>query len=234
MYNRKISLCLTNFNRYKETLEAFIQIANDDRISEIVISDDKSDIEIYRQLELAVSFCPKVRLYRNEVNQDCYMNKRQAVSLASNEWVIIFDSDNIISTDFIDKLYSISEWDSKVAYMAAWAQPLFDYRPYSWITFSKRNIAEYIDKPMVETCCNCMNYFVNRYEYLDIWKGDINPYTYDSLYQNYNWFAAGNSMLVVGGMFYTHVVHEQSHYRLNVHKSGNLREEIVSKIKELR
>lgn len=233
MDKRKITLAITTFNRYKETLESFVQVANDDRISEIVIVDDASDIAIYKQLERAVSFSPKVSLYRNEVNLDCYQNKRQAVSLATNEWVIIFDSDNQITTDYIDKLYSISKWDNKTAYMPSWAQPLFDYRPYQGLTLSSKNIAAWIDKPMLETCCNCMNYFVNRYEYLEVWKGDINPHTYDSLYQNYNWFAAGNKMYIVPDMFYTHVVHNQSHYRLNVHKSGNLREELVSKIKQL-
>jgi glycosyltransferase involved in cell wall biosynthesis len=46
---RKISLCLTNYNRKELLMESFAHVLNDERISEIIISDDHSDEDIYIQ-----------------------------------------------------------------------------------------------------------------------------------------------------------------------------------------
>jgi hypothetical protein len=69
---------------------------------------------------------------------------------------------------------------------------------------------------------------------MKVWQPDIDPHTADSLLQNYNWFNAGNKMLVVPGLTYFHRVHDGSHYKQNVHKTGNLYEELIEKIKELK
>jgi len=79
-----------------------------------------------------------------------------------------------------------------------------------------------------------MNYFVNRTQYLRVWDGSVNPYTADSLYQNYNWFKSGNKMFVVPGMTYMHRIHQGSHYILNNHKTGNFYQETEQKLKELK
>lgn len=238
MDNRKISLCLTNYNRVDLLIESFKQVIDDERISEIVISDDCSDLEIFNQIKGIVGVLNslhnnKIKLYRNASNRDCYENKMIAISLASNDWCIIFDSDNTMDKSYLDRLYEIKEWDDKTAYMPSFAKPLFSYVAYEGVTLSKENIAHYIDKPMVSTCCNCMNYFINKNEYLKVWQKDITPYTADSLLQNYNWFKAGNKMLIVANLHYSHLVHDGSHYKNNVHLTGNLYQEITEKIKQL-
>jgi glycosyltransferase involved in cell wall biosynthesis len=238
MDNRKISLCLTNYNRVELVFESFRQVIDDERISEIVISDDCSDLEIYQQIKGIVSALnalhgDKIKLFRTINNRDCYENKMVAISHATNDWCIIFDSDNVMDKSYLDRLYEIQEWDNNTAYMPSFAKPLFSYVAYEGVTLSKENIAEYIDKPMVSTCCNCMNYFINRNEYLKVWQNDITPHTADSLLQNYNWFKAGNKMLIVANLHYEHLVHDGSHYKNNVHKTGNLYQEITDKIKQL-
>lgn len=234
MDKRKITLAITTWNRYNETLEAFINIANDNRVSEIVICDDNSDIEIFNQLERAVSFCPKVKLYRNLINYDCYCNKSHAVGLANNEWLIIFDSDNIMTTDYIDKLYAIEKWDDDTIYQPSWAQPNFDFRAYSGHTITKENVAQYLDLPMFSTLLNAMNYFVNRNKYLEVWQPLVNPHTADSILQNYNHLKSGGKINIVPELFYEHRVHEGSHYKKNVHLTGNLYEQIEQKLRQLK
>lgn len=234
MDNRKISLCITTYNRYQETLESFVQVANDDRISEIVIVDDCSDLEIYQKLKIAVEFCDKVKLFRNINNQDCYRNKKHAISFALNEWCIIFDSDNILTKEYIDRLYQIPVWDYETIYQPAWAQPAFYFRPYEGLTFTKENIAENLHRPMLSTMLNAMNYFVNRDKYSSVWQKDINPHTADSILQNYNHLASGGKIYVVPGMFYEHRIHNGSHYKNNNHLTGNLYQEIENNLKQLR
>jgi len=235
---KKISLCLTNYNRLEMLFSAFSNVIVDERISEIVISDDCSDLELFNQIKGIVGVLNslhgnKIKLFRNLSNRDCYENKMVAISVASNDWCIILDSDNTIDKSYLDRIYEIENWDDKTVYMPSFAKPLFSYVEYEGVTLSKENIAEYIDKPMLSTCCNCMNYFINKNEYLKVWQKDITPHTADSLLQNYNWFKAGNKMLIVPNLHYNHLVHDGSHYKNNVHLTGNLYQEITDKIKQL-
>jgi glycosyltransferase involved in cell wall biosynthesis len=219
--------------------ESFAKVIDDPRISEIVISDDASDMPIFQQVKGTVSamnamYNNKIRLYRNLTNADCYVNKMTAINLATNDALIVLDSDNVIDKSYLDALYSIPLWNPRLAYAPSFAKPLFDYRPYEGEIFDRRNIAHFIDKPMVSTCLNTMNYFVCRTEYLKVWQRDIDPHTADSILQNYNWMAAGYGIFIVPGMHYEHRVHDGSHYKINNHKTGDLYKWIEEKIKALK
>ncbi len=183
---RKISLCFTNYNRDETLLDAFEKVYDDERISEIIVSDDHSEKEYYETLQTYFEYFPKVKMFRNEINLDCYKNKRQAVELASNDWVCLWDSDNIFGKDYIDKLYEKPEWKANTIYTPSFAAPHFDFRPYDNLIITKENVSQYIDKPLFETCLNAANYFVNRDQYLDVWDGSIDPVTSDSIYMCYN------------------------------------------------
>jgi glycosyltransferase involved in cell wall biosynthesis len=176
---------------------------------------------------------PKVKLIRNACNLDCYWNKQIAISFARNQWVIIFDSDNVMDVDYLDRIYEY-EWRRDMILQPSFAKPEFNFSAFEGKIFSKENIAGYIDKHMITTMCNAMNYFVNRDEYLRVWKDDINPHTADSIYQAYNWFAAGNKMLVVPNLSYFHRVHNGSHYQTNRHKTGNRYYEVEQKLRQLK
>jgi hypothetical protein len=81
---------------------------------------------------------------------------------------------------------------------------------------------------------NTANYFVSRADYLAVWDATLNPYTADSIYQAYNWLRSGRKMLGVPGLHYFHRVHKESHYKLNVHKTGKLAKLLVDKLRSLR
>lgn len=230
---RKISLCLTNYNRLELLLKSFADVYDDERIGEVVISDDASDIEIYNELKRITDTMPKVKLYRNENNMDCFLNKAISITLARNEYCILLDSDNHIDKSYIDKIYE-HEWEENIALMPDWAMPLFSYTDYSGLVITKDNVSQYIDKPMLETCLNCANYFVNREFYLNVFNDSVDPVTSDSLWQNYNWLLNGGKIHIVSGLRYEHLVHELSHYRNNVHRTGTFREELIEKIRNLK
>lgn len=231
---RKISLCIPTWERIQMTLDSFSEVYDDSRISDIQIVDDSSSDNVFSALKAAAANLPKIHLTRNDKNLDCYLNKKEAISKAQQSFAILLDSDNSISSLYIDKLYEIKDWDAKTAYMPMFAYPTFSYERYSGLTISKENVSTYMDMPLFSTMLNCMNYFVNAAEYIRCFDDSVNPYTADSLYQNYNWFKNGNQMYVVGGMTYFHRIHDQSHYKQNNHKTGLFYNEVEKKIRSLK
>ena len=210
---------------------------------EIIIVDDCSDEGFYKSLELKLgrleleskNAASKIKLYRNKINLDCYRNKREAISKASNKWVIILDSDNVIDKSYLDALENnFYESNVKRVYCPEFARPNFDYRIFSGNFFHAKNCAFQTHTKQFHWLINTMNYCVNRDRYLKVWDGTIDPHTADTAYQNYNLIMDGCSLFVVPGMQYDHLVHSGSHYKNNVHKTGNLFEELIEKFKQMK
>lgn len=238
-----ISLCITTYNRTELLFESFAQVLNDDRISEIVIVDDHSDIKVFDEvaahlrIDLLGEGAGKIKLYRNEKNLGCYRNKREAVSKASNEWVILLDSDNVITPDYLNALPNVLNKTELV--QPTFARPNFDFRRYEGHIIKSSNVAQYADLSTFTTALNAMNYFVNRDEYLRVWEDRPEPWTADSLLQNYNWLKAGNSIYFCPGLEYEHRIptgkdSHVSHYQEHHKKTGNLYNELVNKLKAMR
>lgn len=231
-----ISLCITTWNRVDMVIKAFERVLDDDRISEIVIVDDHSDSNSYDLLKSKLETLndKKIKLYRNDINLDCYRNKREAISRATNEWCIILDSDNVIDVSYIDSLFCHAPWYKHIIYSPEFARPHFDFREMTGNVISRECVHLFVDVKPFHWLINAMNYFVNRSEYLSVWDGSIDPHTADTIFQNYNWISAGNSIFVVQGMQYDHLVHSGSHYKNNVRKTGTLFEDLMKKLKTIR
>jgi glycosyltransferase involved in cell wall biosynthesis len=238
-----VSLCLTNYNRYELLINSFIGLVDDDRVSEVVISDDCSDPAIYKLVEDRIKDWPKVKLFRNAVNLDCYRNKREAVSKATNEWVILADSDNVFTKRYVDSLYareSIYPFSRHEILTPSFARPHFDFHRYIGYNITKESVGYSMEESTFQTMLNACNYFVNRDEYLKVWDGSVNPVTSDSIFMAYNWLKAGNSIYVVPGLEYEHRVdnhgkEERSHYAKNVRSTPRgFHEDIINKLKAMR
>lgn len=216
------------------TIECFEQIINDDRVSEIVIVDDCSTDGSYELLANSLKRENKVKLFRNEENIDCFNNKRRAIELATNEWCILADSDNIFGKDYLDSIYDYS-WREDTILTPSWAAPHFSFNAYGGIMVGRSNVSEYIDKPLFEVMLNAANYFVNKHSYLSCWDGSIDPVTSDSIWVAYNWLKKSNYIYVVPHLTYTHRVHSGSHYKNNFCRTeAGLHEKILKLISELR
>ena len=229
---RTLSICIPTWNRVEMTLNSFKEVYNDDRVEAIIIVDDASDEHIYAKLKEECDKLFKVKLYRNLTNRDCYANKYVSISLSPTDYCIILDSDNQIDTSYLDKIFE-QEWAEDMILAPDWAKPTFNYTEYSNLIINKDNLKQYIDKPMFETCLNCMNYFVNKDSYCHVWDATIDPVTSDSLFQNYNWLMSGKYIHIVHGLRYEHLVHNQSHYINNVQRTGDFREILIEKIRKL-
>ncbi len=228
-----ISLCIPTFERFQMTIECFEQILLDDRISEVVIVDDASTDGSYIKLCNYFKDEPKVKLYLNHDNRDCYRNKKTAIELAKNHWCILADSDNVFGVDYLDAVCDYI-WNDKCFHQPEFAYPHFDFRKYAGLMITSSNVADYIDDASFSTMLNAQNMFINRAEYLKVWDGSIDPVTSDSLYFAYCWLKSGRSIYVTPNMQYEHRVHNGSHYQNNVHRTPKgFHEEILDKLKQL-
>lgn len=235
---REISLAIPTFNRVDLLFQSFDKVKDNDAIGEIVIVDDASDGNVYKEIEERAKWIPKIKLFRNEQNRDCYYNKFTAVSYCSNEWTILLDSDNTIDFNYLYRLSQISQWNPKTAYLPSLAAPHFDYRKYEGLEVTKENVREFMEDSTFRTCLNTANYFVNRDFYIKCWDGSINPHTSDSIYMNYLYLKNGGSLYIVPSLTYQHRVdnhgsEEKGHYISNCHKTGNFHAEVEQKLKEL-
>ena len=80
---------------------------------------------------------------------------------------------------------------------------------------------------------NTQNFFVNRSEYLDTWEDEENINGADSIYFNYLWLQKGNSIEVVDGLEYDHLVHDGSFYVSVAQESEPKSLNLIQKIKQL-
>lgn len=244
-----ISLCVTNYNREVLLHQAIEQVLDDDRVSEIIISDDCSEYELYKRVVDYYKPHPKVKVYRNDTNIDCFRNKRKAVSLATNRPVIVWDSDNIMTKKYIDVLFEpcglaqVSPYkfvlnqheDHCTAFQPVFARPHFDFRKYSGQEFGAQNLKEVLDDSTFTTALNAMNYFVNGEQFLRVWDGSVDPVTSDSIWQNYCWLKAGGDIYFTPGLEYDHRVHDGSHYKQNNRRTPRgFHESVIKKLKALR
>lgn len=238
MISSSISVCLTNYNREQLLYESIEQVLDDPRVMEIVISDDASEYGLYCRVVDHYKKYPKVKIYRNEKNLDCYLNKHRAVSLATRRWAILFDSDNILTKEYIDKAEYYRH--PSCIYQPSFAKPHFDFTAFEDLLITKENVAEHMMKRQFQTLLNAANCFFQREAWLKVFDTTIDPVTSDSIYQNYRWLEAGNSIYVVPGLTYEHRVsnhgkEEGSHY-VKRHKQTpkGFHESIVNKLKAMR
>lgn len=226
----KISLCITTFNRDSMTKASFAQVVDDDRIGEIVIVDDRSKPDIFRRLSKDLP--KKVRLIQNASNIGCYRNKARSVELAKNDWVIVFDSDNTIRQDYINKLYEI-EWKTDTVYLPSFAKPDFNYRHLVGV-YDRSNISRNLMKPHVGAMLNTMNYFVHRESYLKHFNSKIEPQSADSILMNYYFLKSGMKLQVVDGLEYDHLIHAGSHFKQYERTSKNIHKNVMTQLMALK
>jgi glycosyltransferase involved in cell wall biosynthesis len=227
----KISICIPTWNRFHHTINCFWQILSDQRVHEVIISDDNSTDDSYLRLLDFYKDEPKVKLFSNNERLKVHGNKYCAIAHASSEWCILFDSDNTIDKSYLDRIYEL-DWKPNTIYQPSFARPHFDYRSLCNI-YNKNNIKEHIDKKMFDCMLNTQNFFVNRAKYLDTWDDEENINGADSIFFNYLWLAKGNNIEVVSGLEYDHLVHDGSFYLSVAQESEPKSVNLIQKIKQL-
>jgi len=138
---------------------------------------------------------------------------------------------------YIDKIFE-REWNENEILAPDYIVS-FDYRYFGGHTLTKENVAKFTDKQKFDCLINTMNYFVHKENYLKVWDGSIEPWTADTIYQNYRWIESGRSFHVLKGLEYNHridhdVSQEKSHYAEHWRKTGRLFENTMDKLKRMK
>lgn len=250
-----LSLSITNFNRFDLTIESFVQVIDDPRIDDIVVLDDASTNGSYEKLVEHYRNIPKVRVLRQAQNRGMSINKRDAIEYAKNEWVIIFDSDNIIGLDYLDAFYKLAiEGDAfntfsriaaieKFIFCPDFAKPEFDYRDFKCGNnscgirsgiYGDQESAHEIKNDSFNCLMNTANYIVNRDFYLQTYKHNPEHIASDTIWHNYNHLKNGGLFCVVPDMEYFHRVHPGSGFLQGVDHNMRMQAKVRKMIMELK
>lgn len=227
-----MTIAITSYNRYELTIKSFEKVLEDERIGEVVIIDDKSTDGSFERLQEYFKSHTKVEVFQNEINLDCYKNKREAIKASTHSHVLILDSDNEIDASYIDTIYK-ENWRDDTIFAPSYARPSFDYRQFNNVLITKYNISSLIENTTLQTALNTSNYFVPRKAFLQAFDLSVNPHTAEAFYTNYRFLEAGGRIKIVENLWYDHLVHDESHYKKNVHKTEGFYEEVLNKYKQL-
>lgn len=227
---RRISLAIPFYNRSSLVMSAILPVIRDPRLAEIVIQDDASSPEEYgRLLEITKAFADKIRVNRNPANLGILGNKFQAVSACRTEWAIVFDSDNRLGTDYIDRLFRLKTWEPGVIYCPGTAYPHFSFRHLAGPVDYER-AKELIRDPggIGRVLLNTGNYFVPVKEYCGFFAQfqGCRVLGADSLFANYNWLKSGRRLEVVRKMEYEHNIHDDSYFKKTALESKRIIREL--------
>lgn len=234
----QISIAIPTWNRFAKVVRSVSKILDHPAIGEICIVDDCSAPSFFRQLEGWADMEPKVKLWRNEKNLDCYANKAQALRCVENDFAILLDSDNVLGPDYIEKIFSLEYFNPDFSVLPTFARPHFDYREFAGQVIARDNVARFMKNETFRTALNTANFFVHRDSYLEAWNPNVNPHTADSIYMNYRLLRAGKKLLLMDGLEYDHEVHGEgaesgSHYQRNNRKTGTFAAETEAKLRAL-
>lgn len=226
----KLSLCITTYNRFDLLKESYAQVIDDPRISEIIIVDDCSTEPGIKEKVNSLAG-GKVKVFHQVQNRGMSRNKADAISYASNEWCILFDSDNVIGKDYLDAVPE--ELTSDTIYCPSFAKPEFDFRFFERKTYNKTKAAREIKMDMFNVCLNCCNYLVHRDTYLQTYKYSYVHIASDTIWHAYNHLKAGGSFYIVNGMHYYHRVHKGSGFLQGVDHNMKMQNEVRKMIMDL-
>lgn len=232
----KLTLAITVYNRYEMLLESFAGVIDDDRIDEILIMDDCSKDEYWKKIKDLPKFNPKIKVCRQLQNRGMSVNKRDAVFNSKNEWVILFDSDNVIGKDYLDALEKFWRPDGlfrDTIYCPSFAKPQFDYRAYESKVIHSSYAAQNISRNDFNMMLNTCNYVVNRQDYLRVWQENKEMIASDTIWFSFLWLKDANSFYVVPNMHYFHRVHNGSGFMQEVDYNMKKAEEIKNLILKL-
>ena len=159
------SLCITTWNRWSFLQKNIPFYLENELISEIIISDENgNDIKL---IEKQFPNNSKLKLFKNDKILGPFLNKLKCCKYASNEWIVLIDSDNFVDIDYFNIAHqyiikSSKNLNNESIIAPSMANPNFDYRFLSNVILSKNNIKNYYNNAMFNCFVNTGNYIINK------------------------------------------------------------------------
>jgi len=225
-------------DRFDEFLSKYLpDYIGNPLVNEIIICDENGkDAEKIRKAHPDVS---KLHVYVNENTLGPFLNKLQVCKKASNEWIVLMDSDNFADDKYFEiaKLYIDGQtFLTKCNILSpCHATPNFDYTKFQGSVITKQTT-----KKDHLTLMNTGNYVINKFLIDNICiekeKDNIpNSSACDVIYFNTLLFEQFQDlqMHVVRDLKYLHVVHKGSIYALTHKTHRNFNETIYKRYNRL-
>ncbi len=178
------TLAIPTYNRYDYLIKDLSRYLECPDIQEIVICDDgSSDV---KKLSEKYSEYSKLKMHTNDKNLGASKNKINTVTLASEEWILLLDSDNSIDNETLGYLRNYEIKDSNIIVAPFFAKPAFNYTTLnSELGFKSWEKMSHLE----EMFWNTGNYLVPKSLYQKAGKlvidSFVNPGPYDVIYINY-------------------------------------------------
>ena len=236
MYNPKIVIAIPSHGDRTQWIKRTIQnVADDPRVSEIVIRDDGSGPEVEEKLAELENMHDKVNIVLGNKTGSSFMAKFLLMQLLNADepgWVILLDSDNVIDKDYLGAIFS-KVWNAATVYCPDEAGP-FSYKRLSGVTINEQNVVGLLKSEVrndVVMLLNTGNYFINVATYckfiLPDQKPNIDPEAADGIYVNRILMENGVGFHVVPGLRYEHTVHAGSTYLKKAKESKIISDEQI-------
>lgn len=139
-----LSLCIPTMDRWEFLSQNLPKYLNNVYIGEIVITDENgNDAKKIRE-----TFTDKkIKVYINEKVLGAFFNKRKSISLASNKYVCLIDSDNFAPVSYFEAFYKfLGKFppDDNTIYSPSYTFPQhnhegFDFRVHNGKVIDKHN-----------------------------------------------------------------------------------------------
>lgn len=222
------SLCIPTMDRYDAFLEKTLpNYIDNEFITEIIISDENgNDVEKIKNFIDS----PKIKHLVNKKTLGTFRNKIRACRAASNDWIVLIDSDNYAGTEYFRtaKDFINNHQISKESILApSWAKPDFDFRGFEGRAINRKTIKSMKKKRLFKTLVNTGNFVINKYlvHSVNLANEDKNiaqSSSCDVVYFNTLLFEQFDlNIHIVPNMHYDHIVHNGSIYK---QKSTEFRE----------
>jgi len=223
------TLCIPTMDRFDNLLVNYLpKYLSNNLINEIIITDENgNDCNKIKQMFTN----DKLKLFVNDSRLGPFLNKICACSKASNEWIVLMDSDNFADESYFnianDYIKNNSITDKNIILAPCYAKPRFNYSHLSGMiykkgTFSKNKSVEstLINNTYTHSSVlmNTGNYVINKYllDNLNLSNESENikmSSACDVIYLNTLLFEQLDLNLhVVPNLEYEHVVHDGSIY----------------------
>ena len=176
----KLSIAIPTYESSQYVEESIKKIMNFKCVNEVIIQDDKSSNQSYRELERIVnSYNNKlnIKLFRNEKNIGAFGNKLLNIKNCGNDVVYQIDSDNVTDTNLDLVIKQIN--DKNIIYLPS---KIYQFRKYKNISkllsvFRKKYKVTFSDSDFLYDLSLCKkginelnsgNFIVNRNIYLEV------------------------------------------------------------------
>ena len=138
------------------------------------------------------------------------------MSLCTSEFAILFDSDNVLDSAYVSRLFRAAPWRRDCFYCPEFARPRFDLRLFGGMTFDlalvRRTMRQDPRDRRIDVLLNVGNCLVPVREYGEA-MGPFRdlPVHVDALVASYLWMRRGGRVHVLRDLAYEHRIHEGSY-----------------------